>query len=79
MKNYFDIYSTNRTMEVLGKQIAVDFKNEDFYAVINAHEEAPARDNTLFHIALDFFTLGVIYGQKKERAKRNHKEITPIK
>ena len=79
------IYNKNDVMKIIGRHSACPFigpgkiANDDFMKVVEAHRTAAPRNNSIFFIGIDFFMLGMIYGRKAERAKRNHKPITPLK
>lgn len=79
------IYNKNDVMKIIGQHCACTFigpgkvANDDFMKVVEAHRTAEPRYNDIFAIGINFFMLGMIYGRKAERAKRNHKPITPLK
>ncbi len=67
-----NIYHVNRTMRTLGKQAFTrDMLNEDFINVLTAHQSL--EEDTTFHIGIDFFMLGIMYGKRLERAKKRKK------
>lgn len=79
------IYNKNDVMQMIGRQRAAEYMgggeiaNKDFMKVVEAHRTAKnPSENEIYTIGMDFFALGMIYGRKEERAKRNHKPIEPI-
>lgn len=70
----------NKTMQLIGKQYICRYIEAgapaaaDFKAVLEANRLNPS----LFDIGVDFFTLGIMYGKKAERAARNNKELQPL-
>ena len=84
MAKDYNIYEANETMRILGKQQIAEYIGddaaacEDFVAVMDAHSLAPAKGNDLFSVGIDFFMLGMIYGRRAERAKRQGKELKPL-
>ena len=75
------IYESNKTMKIIGRQtIEIIAPNgvayEDFKNVFKAHIEKGTKD--AWDIACDFFLLGLLYGKRLERHKRNRTEIRPL-
>ena len=77
----FEEKQKNETMRVLGKQVSFwnftpgGIGDMDFRNVMSAHNLKINNDVMMY---LDFVMLGVIYGQKMERARKSGKEIQPI-
>lgn len=76
------IYDTNETMNIIGKQFVCNYvasgaiANNDFNNIAIAHRMGGTRD--IYSIGADFFSLGLIYGKRLERAKRAHQEAHPL-
>lgn len=64
-------YKKNATMQLLGKQCAVDifWNNEEVRKAVGEIAEAMPRTFTV-DAAADIFMLGYIYGKRAERARR---------
>lgn len=76
------IYELNETMAIVGCQSLElltpgGLARKDFANVMRAHKEKHTSD--AFDIACDFFILGVMYGKKLERHKKDITEITPLR
>lgn len=76
------VYSANKTARIIGKQTILDIVGggavaPDIDAIIDAHRAAGHSLENL-QLALDLFALGLIYGKKIERARRNGGKVQPI-
>lgn len=77
------VYSANKTARIIGKQTVLDFVGRDaaaaadIDAIIDAHRAA-GHSLANLQLALDLFALGLIYGKKIERARRNGGKVQPI-
>ena len=78
MANNDFLYDANEVMRIIGKQCCCEYINSDFMAVLDAHNSASCKDNTMFAVAIDFYLLGLISGKRRERAEKNRKEYKPI-
>lgn len=74
-------YDKNDTMRIIGYQYPLSFLDvgmparEDFDALYYSQMIYASKYDTAITRAMEFFLLGVMYGKKIERAKRNHKEL----
>lgn len=77
------VYSANETARIIGKQTVLDLVGRDaaaaadIDAIIDAHRAA-GHSLANLQLALDLFALGLIYGKKIERARRNGGKVQPI-
>lgn len=77
------VYSANKTARIIGKQTVLDLVGRDataaadIDAIIDAHRAAGHSLENL-QLAFDLFALGLIYGKKIERARRNGGKVQPI-
>lgn len=77
------VYSANETARIIGKQTILDIVGggaiavTDINAIIDAHRAA-GHSLANVQLALDLFALGLIYGKKIERARRNGGKVQPI-
>lgn len=78
-----DFYSANETAKIIGRQRILDFAGHDgvaapdIGALIDAYHATGGSVGDM-RIAFDFFSLGVIYGKKIERARRHGGKVKPI-
>lgn len=77
------VYSANETARIIGMQKILDTVGggataaADIDAIIDAHRAA-GRNLANLQLALDLFALGLIYGKKIERARRNGGKVQTI-
>lgn len=71
------IYNSNATMRIIGMQNTenTQIASKDIQNVLNAYK---GNKESFGSMALDLFHLGMIYGKKAERAKRQHKELVAL-
>ena len=72
------IYNSNATMRIIGMQNTenIQIASKDFQNVLNAYKGN--KEESFESMALDLFYLGMIYGKKVERAKRQHKALSVL-
>ena len=72
------IYNSNATMRIIGMQNTenIQIASKDFQNVLNAYKGN--KEESFESMALDLFHLGMIYGKKVERAKRQHKALSVL-
>ena len=76
-------YGANETAKIIGRQRILDFAGRDgvaapdIGALIDAYHATGGSVGDM-RIAFDFFSLGVIYGKKIERARRHGGKVKPI-
>lgn len=83
MDNYY-VYDANDTMKKLGRQCITEYVDaiKAIKDIINAYTTRCGEHSILYSIAvqsaydmlLDIFVLGVMYGVRKERARRKNKK-----
>lgn len=76
-KSMKTIYDENETMQLLGRQKICGYickdgiASTDFANVLNAERK---HSSDFISVAADFFSLGLIYGKRAERAKRKNRK-----